>query len=190
MQLWLNFNLYKAGCFILWVFFWTPGAGQVSKGLRKFQDSQPSLSKRAARLADDSWGVYEQAWSPGRPDTSRRPALLLLKPEQDSIFISLKQQWFRFKCVCVGCTVCAHSVVSNSGTPWTVAGQAALSVGFSRQEYWSWWPFSSSRGSSRPREGNSLSWGYISRWTLYHCATWEAPYAYVDIYSFSDSFPL
>ena len=40
-----------------------------------------------------------------------------------------------------GCTVCAHSVVSNSVTPWTVARQAPLSVGFSRQEYWSWWLF-------------------------------------------------
>ena len=29
-------------------------------------------------------------------------------------------------------------------TPWTVAHQAPLSMGFSRQEYWSGWPFSSS----------------------------------------------
>jgi len=28
-------------------------------------------------------------------------------------------------------------------TPWTVACQAPLSMGFSRQEYWSGWPFSS-----------------------------------------------
>ena len=34
-----------------------------------------------------------------------------------------------------------HSVVSNSVTPWTVARQAPLSVGFSRPEYWSGWPF-------------------------------------------------
>ena len=26
------------------------------------------------------------------------------------------------------------------GTPWTVAHQALLSVGFPRQEYWSGWP--------------------------------------------------
>ena len=32
----------------------------------------------------------------------------------------------------------SHSVVSNSfATPWTVACQAPLSMGFSRQEYWS-----------------------------------------------------
>ena len=29
----------------------------------------------------------------------------------------------------------SHSVVSESGTPWTVACQAPLSMGFSRQEY-------------------------------------------------------
>ena len=31
----------------------------------------------------------------------------------------------------------SHSVVSDSAAPWTVARQAPLSVGFSRQEYWS-----------------------------------------------------
>ena len=30
----------------------------------------------------------------------------------------------------------SHSVVSDSATPWTVAHQAPLSMGFSRQEYW------------------------------------------------------
>ena len=33
------------------------------------------------------------------------------------------------------------SVVSNSATPWTVASQAPLSMGLSRQEYQSGWPF-------------------------------------------------
>ena len=33
------------------------------------------------------------------------------------------------------------SLVSDSATAWTVAHQAPLSVGFSRQEYWSGLPF-------------------------------------------------
>ena len=38
----------------------------------------------------------------------------------------------------------AYSVMSNSfATPWTVAHQAPLSMGFSRQEYWSGLPFPS-----------------------------------------------
>ena len=35
----------------------------------------------------------------------------------------------------------SSSVVSNSTTPWTVAHQAPLSMGFFRQEYWSGLPF-------------------------------------------------
>ena len=36
------------------------------------------------------------------------------------------------------CAVLCHSVMSDSFvTPWTVARQAPLSMGFSRQEYWS-----------------------------------------------------
>jgi len=35
------------------------------------------------------------------------------------------------------------SVVSDSATPWTVPCQAPLSMGFSRQEYWSGFPFPS-----------------------------------------------
>ena len=41
-------------------------------------------------------------------------------------------------CVCAGC-----SIVSDSTTPWTVAHQAPLSMGFSRQEYWSGLPLPS-----------------------------------------------
>ena len=36
-------------------------------------------------------------------------------------------------------------------TPWTVALQAPLSMGFSRQEYWSGWPFPSPGDLQDPR---------------------------------------
>ena len=52
------------------------------------------------------------------------------------------------------------SRVQLSATPWTVAYQAPLSMGFSRQEYWSGVP--------------SPSLSFISRWTLYYWVTWEA----------------
>ena len=42
--------------------------------------------------------------------------------------------------VCV-CAVHSRSVLFNSATPWTVAHQAPLSMGFSRQEDWSGQPF-------------------------------------------------
>ena len=36
-----------------------------------------------------------------------------------------------------------HPVMSNFATPWTVARQASLSMGFFRQEHWSGLPFPS-----------------------------------------------
>ena len=43
-------------------------------------------------------------------------------------------------------------------TPWTVACQASLSMGFSRQEYWSGLPFPSPGGLPNPRiEPESLA---------------------------------
>ena len=48
-----------------------------------------------------------------------------------------------FACVCV-CVCISPSVVSDSLLPpWTVPCQAPLSMGFSRQEYWSGLPFPS-----------------------------------------------
>ena len=42
--------------------------------------------------------------------------------------------WHTFQHVCI-CLCVSHSVTSKSVTPWTVAHQAPLSMGFSRQEY-------------------------------------------------------
>ena len=39
------------------------------------------------------------------------------------------------------CCLCVISCVQLFATPWTVAHQAPLSMGFSRQEYWSGLPF-------------------------------------------------
>ena len=44
-----------------------------------------------------------------------------------------------------------HSVVSDSANPWTIAVQAPLSMGFSRQEYWSGLPFPSPGDFLDPR---------------------------------------
>ena len=52
--------------------------------------------------------------------------------------------WISYICVlvCVCVCVCSQcSVVSDSAAPWTEACQAPLSMGFSRQEYWSGLPF-------------------------------------------------
>ena len=58
-------------------------------------------------------------------------------------------------------------------TPWTVAHQAPLSMGFSRQESWSGLPSPSPGALPNPGVESSCV-SYISRWVLHHCATWEA----------------
>ena len=60
-------------------------------------------------------------------------------------------------------------------TPWTVAHQAPLFKGFSKQEYWSGWPFLTPGKSSWPRDQtcNPLPL-LLGTWILYHRATWRA----------------
>ena len=45
--------------------------------------------------------------------------------------------YFLFMTLLAVCVCFSLSVLSESATPWTVAHQAPLSKGFSRQEYWS-----------------------------------------------------
>ena len=63
------------------------------------------------------------------------------------------------------------SVVSDSATPWTVARQAPLSMGFSRQEDWSGWLFPSPGDLPDPGIVSSaaLACGFFTT-----SATWEA----------------
>ena len=56
--------------------------------------------------------------------------------------------------------------MSDSVTPWTVTLQAPLSMGFSRQEYWSGLPFPSPGhlpGTGSKPESLGIGW-----WVLYH----------------------
>ena len=54
-------------------------------------------------------------------------------------------------------------------TPWTIVCQASLSMGFSRQEYWSGFAIPSSRESSWPRDRTHTSHvSCIGKWVLYH----------------------
>ena len=72
--------------------------------------------------------------------------------------------------------LCVCSVVSDSATPWTVTYQAPLSIGFSREEYWSELPFPSPE--DLPDAGikiaslvsPALAGGFFNTG-----ATWEAP---------------
>ena len=69
------------------------------------------------------------------------------------------------------------SYVGLFATPWTVAYQAPLSMGFSRQEYWSGLPFSPPENLLDPEiEPTSLASPALAGKFFTTGATWEAIY--------------
>ena len=62
------------------------------------------------------------------------------------------------------CT-CAQSCLTLA-TPWIIAHQVPLSMGFPRQEYWSGFAISYSRGSSCPRDRTHISCTPL-HWQMY-----------------------
>ena len=68
------------------------------------------------------------------------------------------------------------SVVSDSVTPWTIARQAPLSLGFFRQEYWSGLPCPTPGDLLNPAiEAVSLISAALAGRFFTTSATWEAP---------------
>ena len=65
-------------------------------------------------------------------------------------------------CVCVYVCVCMLNHLSS-----VQLCQAPLSMGFSRQEYWSGLPYPSSRASPQPRDQTISYISYVVRWVLY-----------------------
>ena len=68
-------------------------------------------------------------------------------------------------------------VVSDSVTPWTITHQASLSMGFSRQEYWSGLPFPHPVMEPTSLMSSALAGGFFTAST-----TWEAPYMMAWVY--------
>ena len=86
---------------------------------------------------------------------------------------------------------CMLSYIQLFASPWTLGYQAPLSMGFSRQEYWSGLPFLSPGDLRHP--GITLMSPNIScigRQVLYHCITgkalmlsWVHPYIPIKMYT-------
>ena len=66
------------------------------------------------------------------------------------------------------------SCVQLFATPWTVAHQAPLSMGFSKQEYWGGLPLPSP--GDLPQPGSNPPLLLLVKQILYHGATEEAPF--------------
>ena len=95
-----------------------------------------------------------------------------------SPFLSLLILRFMYGFVYLMCArACAQSLshVRLFVTPWTVAGQAPLSMGFSRREYWNGLPFSSPRDLPDPgiKPASVLSPALAGRFFTIS-ASWEA----------------
>ena len=75
------------------------------------------------------------------------------------------------------CVCSVTSVVSDSFvTLWTIACQVPLSMGFSRQECWSWLPFPSPGGFLHPGiKPVSLMCPALTVGFFTPTSTWEAP---------------
>ena len=58
-----------------------------------------------------------------------------------AVFVSSLVNYLLRQSLCVSLCVCLLSPLWFFATPWTVACQPSLSVGFPRQEYWSGLPF-------------------------------------------------
>ena len=80
--------------------------------------------------------------------------------ELDSVTLLLLDAYLVLSC---------FSHVQLFAAPWTIAHQAPLSMGFSRQEYCSGLPCPPPGDLSNPRiKSMSLNISYIVRWVLYH----------------------
>ena len=106
---------------------------------RKEHKSQPNAAAAAKSLQSCSTQCNP---IDGSPPGSPIPGILQARtPEWVAISFSNAQKW--------NVKVKSLSRVQLLVTPWTAAHQAPLSMGFSRQEYWSQVPLPSSQPSSR-----------------------------------------
>ena len=65
-------------------------------------------------------------------------------------------------CVCVHAQFLSHALLFV--TPWTIVGQASLSIEFSRQDYWSWLPFPTEE--IFPTEGSNPCFWCLLNWQV------------------------
>ena len=131
---------------------------------------------RASLPSRISW--KQSSYSSGRKFSDRRKYRLFWQHGEepfngalgDGSAISCFFAFFFFfpqKHIVLVCVLSHFSCVWLFAALWTAVPQALLSLGFSRQEYWSRLPCS--RGSSRLRDQTCVSYvSCIGRWVLYH----------------------
>ena len=135
--------------------------------------SDSETDRRAAAERGLGSGLSGTEFQLGKMRQSQRWMVVLLVQQCEYTWCP----WTVVVCVCVWvcvCTCSVASVVSNSATLWTVARQAPLSMGFSRQQCWSGLPCSSPGDLPDPGiEPESLMSPALAGRFFITSATWE-----------------
>ena len=93
--------------------------------------------------------------------------------EKSTMHLKWRDQQLKTLCVYIIYRLLCKSHVWLFGIPWTVARQAPLSIGFSRQEYWRGLPFPPPGESSWARDQTWVSCvSGLGRRALYPWFTW------------------
>ena len=88
-------------------------------------------------------------------------------------------------CVCVCVCVCKVAQSCLFATLWTLARQASLAMGFSRQEYWSGLPCPPPENLPNPEIDHvSFVSPALANEFFTTNTTWEAPYTYIFFFIF------
>ena len=153
----------------------TPSVGRISTGslgefhwvnFTLFQENRLKMPDRHSEFMDDAAAAKSLQWCPtlrdpidGSPPGSPVPRILQART-LEWVAISFSSAWkWKVK-------VKSLSHVRLFATPWTAAHQASLSMGFSRQDYWSGVPLPSPEFMDE--EGGILSetGALCHKWTL------------------------
>ena len=133
--------------------------------------SQTLLLATGTTFPRDKWAMYIK-YLKNSPSIFLRESLKVIaqmfmsQNVTSALFIireTQKQPRYLFMCV-----LSHFSHVWLFVTPWTVARQASLSMGFSRQKYWSGLPFPSPGNFPEPQISYVSYVSYIGRQVLYH----------------------
>ena len=133
------------------------------------------------------WYVHKTERFKFRLDFSKYIHLLIILIFSGFIFSNFVSHFWcsvvLFLCACPLVTTMLCAGLSHSSCvrlfviPWTAAFQAALSMGFPKQEYWSWLPFPAPEDLPNPGIQIASPVSCVScnaRQILYQCTTWEA----------------
>ena len=100
------------------------------------------------KLSETFLHIYQCKWY------SAQPVLKRIHSPKKKKYID----WILIVQVIHACVLSCLSCIWLFATLWIVAHQAPLSMGFSRQKYWSWLPCPS-LGDLPPRDRTHISWG-------------------------------